>query len=141
MVCTFFGHKNTQPYISNKLKEEIYKLIGLGVDTFLIGNNGNFDFIVQNILSDICRTTPFNDYKIILSRIDEQAISKNQDKTLFPLGFERFQPRFAISKRNEWLIKNSDFAIIYAENKLSNSYKLLMKSIKSGLTVINIADN
>ena len=141
MVCTFFGHKDAQPCISEKLKEEIYKLIELGVDAFLIGNNGNFDFIVQNLLSEICKATPCVDYKIVLSKINELAISKNQSKTVFPLGFESFPPKFAVSKRNDWLIKNSDFAIVYVENKFTNSYKLLLKSIKHGLTVINIADN
>ncbi len=140
MVCTFFGHRDAQPCIREKLKEEIYKLVEIGVDSFLIGNNGNFDFIVQNLLSEICKETPFIDYKIVLSKLNEQVLSKNQEKTVFPLGFETFSPRFAISKRNEWLIKNSSFAIVYAKNKFSNSHKLLLKSLKSGLTVINIAD-
>lgn len=141
MVCTFFGHKDAQPQIIDILKAEIYKLIENNVRLFLVGNNGNYDFMVQNLLCEVCTTIPYINYKIILSRIDERAISGNQDKTFFPEGFEKFPPRFVISKRNEWLIKNSSFAIVYAKYKYSNSYKLLMKSIKNGLMVTNIADN
>ncbi|MBQ3040725.1 MAG: hypothetical protein IJD42_03920 [Clostridia bacterium] len=140
MVCTFFGHRDAQPEVFEHLKAEIYKFIEDGVDLFLIGNNGNFDFMVQNLLYEISENNPYVNYKIILSKVNELAISGDQAHTYFPQGFEKFPPKFAISKRNDWLIKNSHCAIVYAKEKFSNSYKLLLKSIKNGLIVINIAN-
>lgn len=140
MNCTFFGHKNAPFSIKPSLEDQIKLLIKKGVDTFLVGNNGNFDLIVQGVLEKIALSNASIKYNIVLSRIDESAISGNQNATLFPEGFEKFPKRFAISKRNDWLIKNSNYAIVYVQDKYSNSYKWLQKASKKRLNVINLFD-
>lgn len=53
MVCTFFGHRdtpwNTQEFLTELLREMIIKE---NADTFLVGNQGNFDRIVLNVLKN-----------------------------------------------------------------------------------------
>ena len=79
-------------------------------------------------------------FDIVLSRVNEKALSENQRETVFPEELEKSIPKFAISKRNDWLIKNSSILIAYVEHRFSNSSKLLEKAIKRGLEVINLAD-
>lgn len=140
MTCTFFGHKNAPYSIKSFLEQEIILLIKKGVDTFLVGNNGNFDLMVQGVVEKIALSNKSIKYSIVLSRIDESAISGNQSATIFPEGFERYPKRFAISKRNDWLISNSSYAIVYVQDKYSNSYKWAQKAIKKNLKTINLFD-
>ena len=107
MVCTFFGHKDVSGSIKNALKDAIITLIEKeGVKTFYVGNNGRFDFLVQKVLQEIVTLQTNIQYNIILSSVDEKAIGNNQDATIFPEGLEKTLPKFAVFKRNEWLIKH-----------------------------------
>lgn len=40
-TCTFFGHKDSDESVKKGIKAEVLKLIGRGVRTFYVGNNGN----------------------------------------------------------------------------------------------------
>ena len=76
-------------------------------------------------------------YVIVLSRPNESALSGDQLNTVFPAEIEGVPPRFAISKRNDFLLKNADIVVCYAHNKFSNSYKLVEKAKRKGIRVIN----
>lgn len=54
MTCTFFGHKDTPEKEKEQLRKVLLNLIiENNVDIFYVGNNGNFDFMVQNILDKL----------------------------------------------------------------------------------------
>ena len=74
MVCTFFGRRNAPSSVKEKLSEAITDLIKRGYDEFYVGNNGNFDFYVQSVLSDIIKTNCKVSFTVVLSRHDEKAI-------------------------------------------------------------------
>lgn len=137
MICTFFGHKNSPDSIGKKLKAYIIELINSGVKKFYVGNNGNFDYLVQSLLKELSACFKF-EYDIVLSRIDEKTMINDWKFSLFPEELENVPPRFAISRRNEWMIKKSDIAVVYVENSLTNSYKWLERAKKLGLQVFNI---
>ncbi len=140
MNCTFFGHRDAPSFIKPKLKEAILKLLDAGVEHFYVGNNGSFDLLVQVSLSEIAKEIPHIKYSIVLSYIDELAISENQEATIFPEGQELAYPKFAISKRNEWLLDNSYYVIAYAKNTCSNTHKIIERAKRKGLIVINLAE-
>lgn len=51
MNCSFFGHADTVSDIKSRLKEEILKLYySEEIECYYVGNNGNFDFLVQSVL-------------------------------------------------------------------------------------------
>ncbi len=141
MNCTFFGHRNADSKIKELLKKLVYILITeRKVDTFYVGNNGNFDYYAQCVLQELKNGGQDFNYYIILSYVDERALSGNQAATLFPEELENCIPRFAVSKRNRWLIKNSSFLLAYSKHTLSNSSKWIAAAQKRGLEVINLAD-
>lgn len=76
----------------------------------------------------------------MLSRIDEQAIGGEQEATVFCEGMERALPRFAVSKRNDWLLKNADMLIAYVSHRFSNCEKLLSRARKREIRILNLAD-
>lgn len=140
MVCSFFGHKDTPDNAKFALREIILKLLSEECVDFWVGNNGNFDFLVQCTLQELKKQGQRLNYSIVISRPDEKALSGEQSATVFPEELENSIPRYAISKRNSYLIKNSSFIIIYVKNKFGNSYKWASSALKKGVAVINIAE-
>ena len=141
MVCTFFGNKDAPSSVKEKLKRTIKGLIDeKGAVCFYVGNNGNFDLFVQKVLSELKDEGAAIDYAIVLSSLGEVALGGNQERTIFPVEMENVPPRFAISRRNEWMIKKSDCLIAYAKHQFSNSRKWVEKASKKGLQVIDLAE-
>ncbi len=138
MNCTFFGHHDAPEHIKPKLKETILNIFDRGVSSFYVGNNGRFDFLVQEALNELNKSYSIK-YSIILSYLNEKAIIGNQENTLYPEELEGVYQRFAISKRNEWLLKKSSIIIAYVQNSFSNAYKWIEKARKKGLIIINLA--
>ena len=140
MNCTFFGHRDVGEEIKVLLKKTIIYLYERGeVKRFLVGNNGNFDFYVQIVLSEL-KSERNLDFDIVLSYVDEAALSKKWEETIFLEELEGVIPRYAIARRNDWLIKNSSIVVAYVKHKFSNSSKWIEKARKKGLRIINIAD-
>ena len=141
MNCTFFGHQDATSDIKGILKETILYLMETeGVKNFLVGNNGQFDFYVQSALREIKNEGADICFRIILSRLGESALAGDQSETVFPEGLENSIPKFAISKRNDWLIKNSSFVIVYVTHTFSNSYQWMQKASRKGLKIFHLAD-
>lgn len=141
MICTFFGHKDSPYALKEELKNLLLHLINnRGVKKFYVGNNGNFDFLVQVVLKEILSDRDDIDFSIVLSFLGEKALINDQKYTILPEGLELSLPRFAIFKRNEWLLKQANFAVVYVNHHFSNAHKWLEKATAKGIKVINIAN-
>ena len=138
MICTFIGHKDSPSSIKPELKATINNLISEGVKTFYVGNNGNFDYMVQSILMEMKLKEYDIDFFVAISYIGEKSICANQQHTVYPYGLEKTPPRFAISKRNDWLVSKSQIIVVYVKNHFSNSHKWFQKAKKKGLRIINL---
>ena len=138
MNCVFFGYGQTTIDVYDRIKSEILKMVDdNGVKRFLVGNNGRFDAMVQKALKEISKERDI-EYSIVLSRLDEKAISGEQDKTIYPEGLEYALRRFAITKRNDWLLNNADFLICYYVEYVSRAGKWIEKAKKRGIKVIEL---
>ena len=140
MLCVFFGHRDAPSAVREALRCEIVNLIETeGVREFIVGNNGNFDFLVQEVLKEITEEKPYVSCAVMLSRIDERALCGDQRMTVFPEGLEHTPPRFAIARRNELMLKNASHVIAYVKHTPSDSAKWVQRAEKNGLRVINLA--
>ena len=140
MMCTFLGHHDVQSNIREALKKVIIELIQNGVNEFVVGNNGKFDFYAQEILFELQNRGEKINISIALSHIDEESLTNNQGFTVFPDVLEKCLPRFAISKRNDWMIKKSQIAVVYLAQNFSNTSKWVEKAKRRKLKIININD-
>ena len=141
MTCTFFGHRDTSTPIKDDLKKTIIDLVNLhGVNTFYVGNNGSFDFLVQQVLAELYQNDTCVNFSIVLSSLSEHISPDLCRYSIFPEEMEKSLPRFAISKRNEWMIKRASFAIVYLTHKYSNCPKWVEKAEKRGIKIINLAN-
>ncbi len=112
MICTFFGHRDCPERIKPILKKEIERLISEGVNIFYVGNKGNFDLLVYACLKELKEIYPFIEFYIILEKIPSKNEFYEFGKTLIPEGVEEGPPRFAIERRNKWMIEKCEYVIV-----------------------------
>ena len=61
------------------------------------------------------------------------------DESLYP-PLENVLPKFAISKRNEWMITNADLIIAYVNHSYGGAYKTLKIAKRRKKKIVNICD-
>ena len=141
MNCMLFGHADAPYSLKSALEAAITKVSEENDNVeFLVGNNGNFDFLAQSLMEKLKNNGIKIDYTIILSHIDERPLNRCYEQSLFPMELATTIPKYAISKRNNWIIKHSVLAICYVSSIASNSFKTLSKIKKRGVKVINLAN-
>lgn len=136
-ACTFFGHRDCPNYIQNELSAEIERLITQhGVDTFYVGTQGAFDRLAYTALSDVLERYDIKVYRV-LAYIPKPNDNDTADSIL-PEGLESVPPRYAIVKRNEWMLNRCDYVIAHVTHISIGSYKFVKQAEKKGKTVIYI---
>lgn len=138
--CTFFGHRDCPDSIRPKLRSVLIDLIeNQQVDTFYVGRQGSFDALVYATLRELSAEYPHIRYAAVLERLS----GKNTDdftETLFPEAMENVPPRFAINRRNNWMLQQADFVVVYVTHTWGGAAKFAGKAGKQGKIVINLAD-
>lgn len=139
-ACTFIGHRDCPENIKPILYNEIEKLIVKNnVDTFYVGTHGKFDQIAYEILCDLEKTYSIKTY-VVLAYLNRESKRKYYDmnKTVYPDILAKTPLRFAISKRNLFMISRSQYMVCYVDYTTSNAYAFAEKAVKRGVNVINI---
>ncbi|MBQ9964175.1 MAG: hypothetical protein IJP14_03560 [Clostridia bacterium] len=137
-TCTFFGHADTPSSIIGTLEDTIVELINVhSVTRFYVGNHGNFDTLVAQTLCRLKKQYPHIQYAVVLAYLPSCALPY---PTVFPEGIESVPPRFAIVRRNEWMLKRSDFVITYVHGTVGGSARFKKLAERQRKTVINLYD-
>ena len=77
--CTFFGHRILNKDIKDLLTRQIDNLIAeYGVNVFYVGNNGQFDYLVAEVLRKLKSRNPQISYSIVLAYLPEREKEHNQ---------------------------------------------------------------
>ena len=131
-TCCFFGHREVTHNIRDKLKAIIENLITEdGVTEFYAGNQGQFDCIVFSVLKELKTEYPQIRYTVVLAYMPDEHIKELYgEDTLYPDGMESVPKKFAISKRNDWIIQQSGIAICYVHKITGGAAKFREKCIK-----------
>ena len=139
-TCCFFGHREVTHYIREKLTAIIENLITeTGVIEFYVGHQGQFDSMVYSVLKELKANYPYIRYIVVLAYMpDSYIIEVYGEDTLFPDGMESVPKKFAISKRNAWLIQHSGFAVCYVHKITGGAVKFREKAEKRRLQIIDV---
>lgn len=144
MVCCFFGHHDTSVTVKTDLLECIKNLVeNEGADSFLVGNHGSFDGMVLSALREVKAAYPHINYSVVLAYMPEKKEEYSYIdpmETLYPEGLESVPRRFAISWRNDWMLKQSETVICYVRHSLGGSSKFVEKAIRQKKRVINLVN-
>lgn len=142
MTTVLFGHRDTPDTVKENLKQIISHLIQKeNARHFLVGNEGNFDRLAQRILKELSEKSPTVEYSVVLAYLPKEGSEQpHESQTIYPEGLELVPRRFAISKRNSWMLEKADIAVFYVTAPIGNSYQLMKKAKAKGKKVINMAD-
>jgi hypothetical protein len=108
-----------------------------GVDTFYVGNNGAFDRAVLHALKLIQTAYAHIRYAVVL---DYLPTTPQSEPTLYPEGLELVPRRFAIDRRNRWMVEQAEFLITYVIADYGGAAKFQSLAQRQGKTVINLAE-
>ena len=137
-TCCFFGHREVKHNIRDKLTTITERLITEdGIKEFYVGNQGQFDSMVYSVLKELKAKYPQFRYTVVLAYMPDEHIKELYgEDTLFPDGLENVPKKFAISKRNDWMIQQSSYVVCYVHKITGGASKFKEKAEKKGLILI-----
>lgn len=77
-VCTFFGHRECYGLDKQILQDAIKRLILQGVDTFYVGNQGQFDAMVYRCLKQFRKQYPHIRVAVVLAYLPTEKREYDQ---------------------------------------------------------------
>ena len=144
-TCTFFGHRDCQASVRPKLREILIDLIeNHSVDVFYVGRNGAFDRLVRSVFRELVQEYPHIRYAVVLERMpgkQREDDAEDFSDTLLPEGIEEVPPRFAISWRNRWMLRQSDFVVTYITHSWGGAAQFAEMAERQKKIVINLAQS
>ena len=139
-TCTFFGHRDCPETIKPRLREVLIDLTtSHGVDMFYVGNQGQFDAYVHSELKKLKKEYPQINYAVVLAYMPGKKTEyEDYSDTMLPEGIEAIHPHYAISWRNNWMLKQSDFVVTYITHTWGGAYQHAEKAKRQKKRLVNI---
>ncbi len=139
-TCCFFGHREVTHNIREKLTAIIESLITEdNVTEFYVGYQGQFDNMAYSVLKELKSNYQHIRYTVVLAYMPDLYIKEVYGgDTLFPDGMENVPKKYAINKRNDWMIQHSDYAVCYVHKITGGAAKFREKAEKKGLRIIDV---
>ena len=139
MICSGFGHSDC-PNIAKELDEAIKHAIAMGCDEFYCGLKGDFD---RQFASAVLRQKE-NTPSIKVYFISPYVLIKNDDYGSFDgiivPELESVPYKFKILKRNEWMVRESNFIIFYISHQFGGAYQSYEYALRKKKNFINLAE-
>ena len=150
MKITFAGHSviSSGKRIKESVKEQIRKIVAEeDFVTFYIGGYGEFDKICACACRELKEERDGIEVVYVapyISLSEQEKIKEMQnsglcDTSIYP-PIENTPPKFAIIKRNEWMMLNADIVIAYVEREYGGAYRSLQIAKRKKKKIINICD-
>ena len=138
-ICTFFGHRDAPLSIKPEIVKTVSELIVNGqANKFYVGNQGNFDRLVLEVLRDMSSVYTHIKYNVVLAYIPlKEVYSPNE--TIVPEGIECVPRRFAISYRNKWMVDKSDYVVTYITRQFGGAAKFKEYAEKKNKNIISLS--
>ena len=150
MIISFAGHAKLSSHDSIKeiVKEQIRKnIVGAEKVICYLGGYGDFDAICARACKELKEeeisiesvfVTPYMDFSSQAKLKDLQTCGL-YDVVMYP-PLEGVPPRFAILKRNEWMMKNADLVIAYVDHEYGGAYQSLRMARRRKKKIINVCE-
>ena len=140
MVVAFCGHKNVYQteLVSQQVKQIILGLVKEGANTFLLGGYGSFDSIAAVAVRDLKKEYPGLRSVLVLPYLNRDYDTSLYDESVYP-PIEGVPKRFAISRRNEWMVDKADVIIAYVDHDWGGAAATLRYAERKKKRIINVA--
>ncbi len=140
MIVTFAGHRDVldSDAVRNWLCSKIEQLIERGADIFHLGGYGEFDSMAASVVNKMKEKYPYIK-SILVTPYIGRSDACLYDASVYP-ELENVPKRFAIIKRNEWMVDNSDVLIAYVIREFGVAYKTLTYARQKNKEIIAYPD-
>ena len=146
MIITFCGHSQAiftdeeKSVLRNILVDEINKN---PTCKFYLGGYGDFDGLCLRTLKELKNDFPEIELIFITPYLDKnysklEFAKYHYDDVIFP-PLESVPRKFAILKRNEWMVEQADLVIAYVKYSWGGAVKALEYAKRKKKRIINIA--
>ena len=126
MIITFCGHGNVPDSI--KVREWLCNVLDQFIHEenviFYLGGYGGFDSLAASVVRQKKKVNPSAQSVLIIPYLNRTYDKSGYDYTLFP-PLETVPPRYAISKRNKWMVEQADVVIAYVTHGWGGAAKTL----------------
>ena len=148
-VCTFAGHREVyQSNISEALDQALAEIIENDNSIrFLVGGMGEFDKMCASAVRRAKRKYPNTEIRLELV-LPYLTNDINENKSFYEMSYDNIIVPFelagvhyksVITKRNRWLVDNSDWLIAFVYRDFGGAYTTLRYAEKKGLQIVNLA--
>ena len=138
MIVTFCGHRDFygNETVKRWLRETVEGLIARGADEFLLGGYGGFDACAASVVWEMKQRYPAIHSMLVLPYLDKRVDAEKYDGTLYP-ALEKVPRRYAISKRNEYVVNEADIVVAYVTHDWGGASTTLAYAKRKGKEIIN----
>lgn len=137
MIVTFCGHREVREpeKVRKWLCETVEGLILEGADCFYLGGYGQFDSMAAGVVRELKMKYQQIRSVLVLPYLDKEYDASGYDESLYP-PLENVPRRYAISKRNEYMVDNADIVIAYVVFGFGGARKTLRYAEKKRKRII-----
>ena len=145
MIVTFCGHK--EKYYSSALTDALERRLRDILETdpravFYLGDYGDFDLTCNRVLRDLQGEYPhlrriFVTPYLAPNYAHLNLHAEHYDEVLYPFT-EKVMPRFAISKRNRWMVDQADLVIACVDYGFGGAAATLRYALGKGKRIVNL---
>lgn len=137
--CTFFGNRDCPDEVRPLLKKCILDLQRKEeISFFYLGSQGNFDRMALGVLKELRNEGVTVEYAVVLPYHPSVCKSCDMGESMYPEEMEGIHPKYAISRRNEWMLKQSEYVICYVKHTWGGAYTFMKKAVRLGKKVYMI---
>ena len=126
MVITFCGHDSVQEV--DKVRDWLCNALDQFQDeeniTCYLGGYGGFDNLAASVVRQKQKQRPNLQAVLVIPYLDRKYDETEYDYTLYP-PLESVPPRYAILRRNKWMVEQADVVIAYVTHSWGGAAKTL----------------
>lgn len=149
MVITFCGHRDFQE--TGDIKERltgILTALAAQEETLICytGGYGSFDRFAARCLKEAQKVAPNIRNCLVVPYLTaslQKELKEREgffDEIIYP-SLENVPPKYAILRRNEWMVERADLVIGYITHNFGGAARTWQYAKRKGVTLINLADD
>ena len=140
-IVTFCGHNEAG--IGEEIRQRLYRTVEQeiqnGADLFYLGGYGYFDRMAAGVVRELKKKYPHIKSVLVLAYLNREVDMEYYDETTYP-PLENTPPRYAISRRNEWVVAQADTVIAYVIYSWGGAAKTLRYAQRKHKRIVNLAE-
>ena len=138
-TAIFIGHGECWGVDKESVRAAAEELIQKGVETFLSGGMGGFDWLGARVVYELKEKYPHIKNILVIPYLTFNVRNKDLfDEILYPDGFEKYHFKAAIPKRNRFLVDNAKYAICYVTHGWGRAAQTYEYAKNHGLNIVDI---